>query len=55
MCNHSQSKALFVFFIYFMCLGVLLAFMSVHYTHAWCLQRPEVGISIPGTELIDSC
>lgn len=27
------------------CMGVLCACMSVHHVHAWCLKRPEEGIS----------
>lgn len=31
-----------VFQIYFICMNVLLAYLSVH-RHAWCVQRSEEG------------
>jgi hypothetical protein len=30
-----------------MCIGVLLACLSVHHVHVWCLWRPEEGVGFP--------
>jgi hypothetical protein len=37
-----------------MAMGVLPAFMSLHYIHAFRLQRIEDGIGYPGTGLTDN-
>lgn len=34
---------------YFICVGVLPVYMTVHDPHAWCPQRPEECIGSPGT------
>lgn len=35
----------FIFkFGYFICLGILPAYMSVHHVCAWCLQRPDENV-----------
>lgn len=51
------SIVFFKRFIYFTltCVSVLLAYMSVHYIHAWCLLRSKEGIGSPGSEISDGC
>lgn len=38
-------------FILFACVVVLPACMSVHYMHAWYLQKPEKATDLPELEL----
>ena len=38
-----------------MCMNVFPACMYVHHGCAWCLQRPEEGVRLPGTEVTDGC
>lgn len=47
----------FLRYIYFTltCISVLLACMSVHHIHAWCLLRSKEGIGSPGSEITDGC
>lgn len=33
----------------FMCMNVLLAWLSVHIVLSWCLRRPEKPVESPGT------
>lgn len=37
-----------------MCIGVLLAYMSVYQIHAWCPQRPEGSPGCPETGVTNS-
>jgi hypothetical protein len=40
-----------------MCIDILPTCKSVYHLHAWCLQRPEEGVSFSGTgvEKVVSC
>lgn len=35
--------------LFFICMSVLSAHLSMYYTHVWCLQKPGKGIRSPGT------
>lgn len=37
------------YLFYDMSIGVLLAWVSVHHVHAWCLQRSYEGVGTPET------
>jgi hypothetical protein len=41
-------------FNFFVCINVLLAYMSVHHLYAWSLQRPEMGIRSSGSGVTNS-
>lgn len=36
-----------------MCMGILLACLSVYNVHVWCPWRPEESISFPGAGVTD--
>ena len=38
----------FIFYYYFMGMGVLSACMSVHHVCAWCQRIPEEDVNLPG-------
>jgi hypothetical protein len=42
------SGVLFLNFIYFMCISILLACMSVHCMHDWYLGKSEENVGCPG-------
>ena len=41
--------------VFFMCIGVLSARVSVHYTCASACGVPEGGVGSPGTGVTDCC
>lgn len=45
----------FLRLIYFVCIGVLPAYISVCHIHAWCPARPREGIRSPGWNLSYRC
>lgn len=42
-------------FLYFMCMDILFAWLSVHHLFAWCFQRPGGCIESPRTRVMDGC
>lgn len=42
-------------FYYFICMGVLPAYISVYHMKALCLQRPEEGVRPPGLGVTGDC
>lgn len=45
----------FFLLFYFLCIGVLPAYMFIYHICAWCLQRPEESIRAPQTVITDLC
>lgn len=39
--------------VFFMCMSVLSACMSVRHLHVWCLMRPEEGTGVPESGVTD--
>ena len=52
--HKAKRKEIFLIFI-FMCMGVLLTYMSVHHVCVWYPQRPKTEVRSPETGVTDSC
>lgn len=49
-------KTKFSYQIYFiLCVLVFCSIVFVHHLHAWCLQRPEVGVRSSGSGVTGGC
>ena len=44
-----------LFYMYFICMDILPACISVHCNHAWYSLRSEEDIRFPGTGVTDAC
>jgi hypothetical protein len=45
----------FLMHFYFLCMSVLSQCIYVHHMHAWCPQKSEEGVRVPGTRVMSIC